>query len=279
MTASEASANFSLPWDQSNPGLILILVDQSSSMEEAVGDQSKALIAATMINRTIEDSIERCRRGASVLDKAHIGVVGYGADIKYELVGSLSDLNDSYKRIEPESVFVGGSSARSSVTVSRKVWLEPRHNNSTPMAEALSLAATKLEEWLLHYPDAPAPVVINVTDGAPNDLQKGEGAETIAAATRVRHGGASFERCLLLSVHIGDARAKSTLFPASDIGLSRPYQTLLFTISSTIPEQLIPLARGKGLQVQPGSRLLAINASATDLLRVLDFGSSASGLR
>jgi uncharacterized protein YegL len=268
---------FSRVFDQSNPGLILFLLDQSSSMKEGVAGRPKSHIAATAINQTIETLIERCRRGATIIDKAYIGVIGYGAETRYELINSIAALNESFIRIETQDTEVSTPSGLRTLAVEHKIWVEPRHENSTPMAEALDMAATKLREWVNEYPDAPPPVVINVTDGIPNDLQsRGDGSATRAAAARLRTLGRDVELCLLLCVHIASDSATSILFPAQRDDLRGRYQQLLFDVSSVLPPELSNLAKNKGLAVRSGSRLLAINAAPNDLLRVLDFGSSTS---
>ena len=268
---------FSRAFDQTNPGLIIFLLDQSSSMQGKVTGRPKSHIAASAINQTIETLIERCRRGAAIMEKADIGVIGYGAETRYELFAGIATLNESFKRVETRHTEVSTPLGPQTLAVEHKVWIEPRHENSTPMAEALDLAATKLREFVEACPDAPSPVVINVTDGAPNDLSSnGDGSSTKAAAARLRTLGGDVERCLLLCVHIGSDSADSILFPAEKNGVTGRYQQLLFDISSVLPTELFRLAKSKGLAVRDGSRLLAINASPNDLLRVLDFGSSTS---
>jgi len=268
---------FSRVFDQANPGLILFLLDQSSSMKDAVGGRPKSHIAAGAINQTIETLIERCRRGASIVDKADVGVIGYGAETRYELIDGIAALNESFARIETVNTEVSTPAGRQTMPVEHKVWVEPRHVNSTPMAEALDMAAAKLREWVDKYPDAPPPVVINVTDGVPNDLQnRGNGSATRAAAERLRKLGGNVELCLLLCVHVSSNSTSTKIFPAERADMRDAYEQLLFDISSVLPAELSGLARSKGLPVRDGCKLLAINAAPNDLLRILDFGSSTS---
>jgi uncharacterized protein YegL len=268
---------FNRVFDQANPGLIIFLLDQSASMSEEVGGRPKSHLAAAAINQTIETLIERCRRGATIIEKADVGVIGYGSETRYELIKGIAALNQSFARIETQDTEVATPAGRQTLSVQHKVWIEPRHENSTPMAEALDMAAGKLREWVARYPDAPPPVVINVTDGAPNDLRNGgDGSATKAAAARLRMLGGSVELCLLLCVHIANDSAASILFPAERGDVKGKYQQLLFDISSGLPTELFSLAKSKGMAVRNGSRLLAINSSPNDLLRILDFGSSTS---
>lgn len=273
MTSKTPPKNyFSRKYDQSNPGLILFLVDQSLSMNQEVEGHSKAAIAAKAINQTIESLIERCRRRGEVADKAVVGVIGYGEKTEFELMGDLSELDESFSRIEIETV---AQKNGPDLSVERKIWLEPRFANTTPMAEAMDMATARLSTWVQEYPDTPPPVVLNVTDGIPNDLQRdGKGNQTRTSAEKLRKLGESFEQCLLLCVHIASDSSAPSLFPADRSEMKDSYQELLFDISSTLPAEMLRLAKLKGLPAQAESKLLTINASAGDLLRVLDFGSS-----
>lgn len=254
-------------YDQSNPGLILFLLDQSSSMQQVVDGVPKSDIAAMAINKTIDSIVERCKRNGLIVDKAVVGVVGYGAETRYELIESVTTLNDSFKRMGVERESDG-------TEVEYKVWIEPRAENSTPMAAALALSADKLKEWVAAYPAAPPPVVINVTDGAPDDLQQGgDGKQTRDAATRLRGFDGKEDTCLLFSVHIGGGGA-AVEFPSSRDQLRTKYEQLLFDISSVLPDDMLELGRKKGLKVSPGCRLMAFNASAPTLVSILDFGST-----
>ncbi len=271
---------FARQFDQSTPGLVLFLVDQSESMSRHVGSVAKSEVAAEAINQTLEALVERCRRGPTIINKVHVGVIGYGEATRYELVGSVEALATSYKRVALRDHLIAGPGATTSaVPVEHKIWIEPRAANSTPMAAALRLASQKLSQWTAQYPDGPPPVVLNVTDGAPDDLTpQADAPATRAAAERLRTLDGGTDKVLLFCVHVGSGSVP-TLFPASRELLAGPYQKLLFDISSVLPEELLATARQKGLPVAPGCRLLAINATPGDLLRILDFGSSTSVAR
>jgi hypothetical protein len=268
------SKYFDRKFDPDNPGLILFLLDQSASMDELLGGEKKCDIAARAINQTIEALIGRCVGPAGLIDKVFIGVIGYGESIRYELNGRAKDLNVSHKRVAVERVDITDSSgAPHPAQVEYKVWVEPHAENSTPMAEALVLAAENIADWVSDYPEAPPPVVVNVTDGVPNDLQNGgNGGATRAAAAKLRAAGGPEEMSLLLNVHIGDATR--LLFPTAASQLKDKYQQLLFDISSVVPDELLDLARRKELVVPRGSRLMAANATPEELLKILNFGSS-----
>src|SRR5205823_6243380 len=66
---------------RTNPSCFLFLIDQSGSMAEPFGaqpDKKKAEEVATAINRLLQTLVLRCAKGHEVLDRFHVGVIGYG---------------------------------------------------------------------------------------------------------------------------------------------------------------------------------------------------------
>src|SRR3984957_989521 len=79
---------------RTNPTCFLFLVDQSGSMLEAFGaqpDKQKAQEVATAVNRLLQTLVLRCAKGQEVLNRFHVGVIGYGhTKIGPALGGSLA---------------------------------------------------------------------------------------------------------------------------------------------------------------------------------------------
>src|SRR5947209_1297095 len=78
---------------RTNPTCFLFLIDQSSSMGKPFGGGSaktKAEGVADAINRLLQALVLRCTKGMEVLDRYHVGVIGYGARIGPALGGALA---------------------------------------------------------------------------------------------------------------------------------------------------------------------------------------------
>src|SRR5260370_41276329 len=66
---------------RTNPSCFLFMIDQSGCMAETFGaqpDKKKAHEVATAINRLLQTLVLRCAKGKEVLDRFHVGVIGYG---------------------------------------------------------------------------------------------------------------------------------------------------------------------------------------------------------
>ncbi len=254
----------------SSPGLFVILVDQSASMNERFGNSTKAEFAALAVNRTIYEIVASCRNGDKIKDRCHITVIGYGERTELIVGGRPSQIATPphgtviMKRKVPDGA--GGSYDEE---MNLGIWVQPKAVNGTPMDQAFTLAADLAEAWTRDNPDNFPPVVINISDGEPNDA-----AATRAAAQRLAGYCTSDGSLLIYNCHIGTVGAEIKL-PASDKGLPDANARLLYEISSVIPEPLLPLAENAGFTPQPGARGLMVNASPETLIKLLAFGSGS----
>src|SRR5271156_4559694 len=76
---------------RTNPTSLLFLIDQSSSMDGPFGGQAgkkKSEGVADAINRLLQNLVLKCAKSDGIRDYFHIGVVGYGNEVKPVLAGS-----------------------------------------------------------------------------------------------------------------------------------------------------------------------------------------------
>jgi hypothetical protein len=204
-----------------------------------------------------------------------VGVVGYGGSSAVELLPSgkgtagllaASELEPlaSFEEIETDED--DGTGNLKKIRMSK--WFDPVSQGGTPMAEALEMAVGKLEQWVAQYPSSFPPVVLNITDGEPNDPGRAE-----SAARRLCQISTTDGNVLLFSCHISAAAGSPIEYPASDGSLPDRYARWLFSLSSEIPETLVKNALDAGLQVGPGSRGFVFNAKAGTLVKFLRIGT------
>jgi len=160
------------------------------------------------------------------------------------------------------------------------VWVEPLADNGTPMAEAMTQAHKLINPWVNDRPNSFPPIVINITDGEPNDFNKntGEAPQTQAAAKKLMQLATNDGGLLLFNAHI-----TGTLISLGEIQLPNnerivqdKYARLLFNISSELPPRLLQEAQKVGMTSQVGSRGLVFNATTETLIKLLIFGSSVA---
>ena len=251
----------------SSPGLIMILLDQSGSMSES----NKAQDAAKAVNRVIYEIMLASRAGEIIKPRCYVGIIGYG-EIVYPIVGgTIAEVAAKPMRIEQiEKKVADGAGGMVSIKMDMPVWVEPKAGSGTPMAEAFEQAYSIIEKWIQSNPNSFPPIIINVTDGEPNDHTSAR-----VAAEKVMNLGTSDGKVLLFNAHITGTNLPTEIqLPSNTSEIADQYAKFLFDISSEIPPRLLQAAQDLGLKPQPNARGLVFNATTETLIKLLTFGSS-----
>ena len=264
-----------------HPGLLMILIDQSGSMDAPFENgKSRAEVAALVVNRCIQEIMLKCTSMEKTKDRCFILVFGYGAptanpkangEKAYLIVGGKASEVETQKiRIDSfKKKISDGAGGLIEMDYKLGIWVEPCVEGDTPMEAAFSKAEEYATHWVLEHPDNFPPIVINITDGAPNDA-----ADAETAARSLMKIATTDGNLLLFNAHISDNPKTKKLLPASDSELSTPLEKLMFRLSSEIPTAMIDLAKNAGLEnAQTGSRGVIINAEAKDLISLVTFGT------
>lgn len=267
--------------DRLNPALIVLLVDQSESMVEAMGggQVSKSQVVADQLNRLVYELVIRCVKTPREEPRPYfsIAVVGYSTSpdgmplVRSHLPGTdptqiepvtTTDLARNPLRVEQLVVPSGGG------TVSHPIWLEPTAQGGTPMCAAFDRAGRIAVDWTRRYPHSFPPIVINLTDGEATDGQP------LPWAKRIRALSTSDGNALLFNIDLSATDAAPTLFPATPERLPDAYAATLYQMSSPLPQGMVESARTQGIEIANGARGFAYNADITTLALFLNVGTS-----
>lgn len=263
---------------RSNPSCFLFLIDRSKSMTEPLAGTSKtkAVALADAMNRLLQTLVLRCVRGEVVLDRFHVGVIGYGNQVAPALGGELagqslvplSELAMKPLCVESRTRKVDdGAGGLVEQTTKFPVWFEPVADGKTPMCAALDLAWQFLTDFLAKYPACYPPLVINLTDGHPTDGNPEAHAETVSGLS------SDDGNVLLFNVHMSAKVERVIEFPDKEEALPDDYARQLFRMSSVLPPPMRALAQHEGFQVSEGTRGFAYNADLISVIRFLDIGT------
>jgi hypothetical protein len=264
---------------RSNPSCFLFLIDQSKSMLGPMpgGEgRTKSAAVADVLNHLLYTLVLRCVWGQAVLDRFHVGVIGYGRQVGFALGGALagrglvpiSELARNPLRVEQRINKVDdGRGGQVEQAVRFPVWFEPLAGGKTPMTAALDKAFVVLSNFLLEHPSCYPPLVANLTDGEATDGDPQE------AAARVRQLSSEDGRALLFNVHISSRPGQPVEFPDSEAGLVDDVARRLFRMSSCLPPPMLGPARQAGLTVTPSTRGFVFNADLAAVVRCLDIGT------
>ncbi|NTX51762.1 VWA domain-containing protein [Myxococcus sp. CA051A] len=268
------------------PACILLLIDQSGSMDDPFGgpggSRKKAEGVADVTNRLLQNLVVRCAREEGIRDYFHLGVLGYGERVGSAFSGPLagrglvpiSEIGHAPARLEErtrEREDGMGGLVREKVRF--PVWFEPVAHGPTPMCEVLSRASSLVGDWLREHPEGFPPIVVNVSDGQPTD------GDPTAVASSLRALRSSDGAVLLLNVHLSSNPATPIQFPDAEVGLPDAHARLLFDLSSPLTPGMLAAAREEGQAVREGARGFAFNADIVSLIKFLNIGTRPSNLR
>ncbi len=271
-----------------SPSLIMFLVDQSGSMSDRFGDngvdRTKAERLADAINRLLQNLVIRCTKDQAegVGNYYDVGVIGYGHGVGPALGGALvgkqivtlKELADNPLRIDERGRKVeDGAGGLVEETVRLPVWFEPVAENGTPMVEALRQTAAIVGTWATAHPNSFPPIVINITDGESTDGDPRPAAWTIADI-ETKDG-----KVLVFNAHLSSRPWAPVLYPSDTAGLLDEFAKQLFEMSSPLPPHIKDAAKAEGYPIAGNARGFVFNADIVEVIKFLDIGTRATGLR
>ncbi|WP_164007047.1 VWA domain-containing protein [Pyxidicoccus trucidator] len=275
---------YSAEINRTHPACILILIDQSGSMEEPFSgsQRRKADGVADVTNRLLQNLVVRCAREEGIRDYFHLGVLGYGAEVGPAFRGALagrslvpiSEIGHAPARLEErtrEREDGMGGLVREKVRF--PVWFESVANGATPMCQALARATGIVGDWLRQHPEGFPPIVVNISDGQATD------GDPTGIASELRGMRSADGSVLLLNVHLSARTQHPIQFPSTDAGLPDEHARLLFQLSSPLTPGMLSAAKEEGLTVTEGARGFVFNADIISLIKFLNIGTRPSNLR
>lgn len=273
--------NYDKQWSSGNPGLLIFLIDQSGSMLSPFeGGQSKTEFASMVINRAIDNIINANFHGDTPKDRVFISVIGYNHEVKECCSGFLKDLDKNplevkiVKKKRPD-----GAGGLIEIDYKIPIWVKPiTEDGSTNMKGAFEFAEKLIQKWISDNADAPAPIIINVSDGCPYYDGKDPKIcmqETTDVANRIMAMNTDDGNPLIFNARIEKDGGK-ILFPDSFDKMQTDEAKFIFNISSIVPntELYRAAAQKNGLILTDGARGCVFEADAIDLIHLIAFGSS-----
>ena len=266
----------------------VLLLDASGSMAEQTcydgRRMTKAEAVASITNALLFELIERARRDDGVHDYYDIAVLSYSGDDRVDslLPGgresvTIAELAALPVAVHSETLPCRLPDGRSSLrTVRTPQWIAPRASGQTPMCEALRRARDFVAGWCARPAHAESfpPVVFNITDGEATDC---DDAELRTVAEQIKSLRTADGAVLLINIHLAscEEEAGGIFFPSpEEAHYPHRYASLLYDCSSEMPQAFNEAIReSKGPEARPPFRGMSYNASAADLVAMLNIGS------
>jgi len=250
--------SYNMNWQSDCPGCLVILLDQSGSMDDAFGGnqlgsgKKKCDQVATVLNGLLNEIISANREisegGIRIKPRAEIAVIGYSGSgvgsalaspLDQQTIVTLPELQDNILEVETRMrKEMDDTGNIIEVPVFFPIWVLAKAAGGTPMVAAIQQATEIIRQWAYDHPDNYPPVVVNVTDGEATDVADANNpVELIAAADALKSVATRDGNALLFNCHITDKASIEIQFPGSEALLPNDrIARSLFAISSPVPE-------------------------------------------
>ncbi len=253
----------------SHPCLIILMIDQSRSMQEHFSENfSKAEFVANAINNFIYEIGLRCIGSEGNLqNRFELAVIGYGDsnNVRSKWAGKL----DGKWVVKVNDIFNNPIEIINDLPL----WIKPHNNGSTPMTKAFSTSYKISRDWIAYgkHLDCHPPIIINITDGEANDWGD-EFKLLYDEIALIKQLKTNYGNSLVFNIHISNGSDKKVYFP-SVINDDNQLANVLFNISSSLNENMIRIAQQKGYHIHNNAKGYIFNGNATDLINFLNIGT------
>lgn len=264
--------DYSLGWGSQHPGHLVCLVDLSGSM----GTDNKIGRVMDALQKSMRSLVTKCIQGTGLVERFTVTIIGYHSHIIPLFSGGVQELQSLIKKAvstqKPLFDYEEGGVA------------EPM--GQTYMSNAFNAARKDIEQWISssNSNGHPAPVVINITDGQPEEQDKTLETcanEALQAARKLTSVRTPDGNVLLYNLHIGSSEnTNQIVLPVerpSTTGNQREDQRVgfLYDSASVLTEEIVKHAAGYDFPIQAGSRGMASNVQDSALLtKLIEFSSS-----
>lgn len=289
-----APTSYSSRVTRNNPTAIVIMIDQSGSMNELFHLQkSKAEAVAEIVNSFLEELLDRCMKENEVRDYFEILIVGYGHKpkqgeiVSFSWEGNLkgcswikvSKLKENILKIDSHEEIKRLPFGEVKTTVTKKIWISPVGYGSTPMLQAFDLCHKELEKWVDNHSNSFPPMLFNITDGYPTDIDNLE--EIIDITDSIKDLTTNDGNTLVFNILLKNTEGnlEPIVFPVNNEKFTNEYHETLFLASSELPQNMSKKAKdflknNEYSFVNP--RGVMLNADVNCVVQFLNIGTSTS---
>lgn len=280
---------------RANPGLIVMLVDQSGSMSlDWTDGKTLAEQTAMVINRCIAEMGLRFTQGTDIKESANIVLIGYGGEASYDATliksGTIKEYIESPIRRETiKKKEYNREIGFYEIDFELPINIEPVAGYVTPMGSALDMAKNIIEEWMNRSTTRdkakdPVPLVINISDGAPTDENgyvMSDFTPIVNLASSIKSINCPDGHPLIFNIHLSaDCSSQEVQFPdsKSELPAGDDLSGLLYDMSSELPESMVDAGHLSGFpNLKAGVKTFMSNVNKVEsFVQFLNFGTKGT---
>jgi hypothetical protein len=289
---SAKRAPYSTPVTRLDPLGVGIIVDHSGSNRKAIagGDltRTKAFAIAQAVNTNLEAMVVVSQDGESpdtgepkFKEYFHVLGMGYSTGVR-PLIGNAIEMLPVSKLVEHGKwVDQNGQpvTRHEDYATAQMHWVDAVHEGATHTGEALEAALPHFQAWVKANPNAPAPVVLHFSDGAP----EGGMGNHMRAAEALKALKTKDGNLVLMNVHVGESGGQHMFLNEKQLKVAieraAPEEAdalrRMFIMSSPMPAPMIARARESfpEFEIHDDARAMVVNASDSTLAKLLEMGT------
>ena len=258
---------YEIKWGSSHPGHLVYLIDLSGSMRF----HNKIDDVIDVMESVSEFLVGMCEEFREIRNRFSLTILGYNTNVIELFKGSVIELDSLLEK---------------TVGQGKRLFDKEKDVQPTSMthtASAFKAAERDIRQWIDVQTKAgkpmPAPIVIHITDGHPEEMHKDDSvaiAEALNAANSLKAVSVPDGNTLLFNIHIvGNNAGSPVRFPStSPVSLNEKF---LYDASSVMTGAFVDRARKLVPSVTTSSRFVVYNETEKNMLaRLIAFGSSVS---
>jgi len=272
----QGMANHGNNMSSNDPGCILVLIDQSGSMNNQWGRSKYKLSwgAARSVNHMIGELVERCRKGDEIAPRVRLGFYGYaGSEVNWAAGKFPADADGLVSLVDLAECDEEVVDDENEIMIP---WVVGENaHGGTPMKTAFEQVISIAENFAQNHPDSFPPVIVNITDGVPTDCNENDLATIVSPIMNIATTDGA---ALVFNVHISPDESTPVFLPSPNDALPDEYAKCLYAASSILPESLSEIGRAQhGMTIGEDARCFAFNADSALLIKLLSLASSGGG--
>lgn len=253
---------------EQSPLNAIITIDQSSSTSQKLPDGTPvANLIADSCNEAINELQFSCSKNGQIKDKIYLTAVTYGRDVDVLFDGPISSI--PVLRQETSTYKEDGVEFK----VNKAVFIEPNSGGTTPMSKALTLAGDAIES-AYNTRELPAAVVINISDGMPDNP-----SASMSAADRIKGlNNIDGDASLVFTAHVDYLGNAPIVFPSSEDELPDEHARFMFRLASELPVSYINRINEMypNMNIKPGAKAMIFNAGGKELTKLIEIGTATA---
>jgi hypothetical protein len=234
-----------------------------------------AYAAKNAADNTLTDIVNSCIKNGKVMPRVKIGVYGYSGHNPGEVDWAIPEFAYDNDGLVCITELANASDEYQDPITEKYVYslVEEKANGGTPMGKAFDDVVSIVENFAQNNPNAHPPIVINITDADPTDLDPNDLKTKVQA---VKNIATTDGNALVWNIHISNSDTNEIICPDEGTSMPDHLADAMLAASSSLPPSHIKMGEARKLPFGESPKCFVYNADGETLTKCLSFASSVT---